>query len=136
MLFFSPFLLLRIFAAAKVTKVTNTILSQLRDSLDSATHILQQQPSMEGIEFLKAKKNKQRFILHMDNSPVHRSKIVQEFIKSHGMIMPPHLPYSPYLSPCDFYLFGLLKNQLIGKTFVSVDELFCWIEEKCLNFIK
>jgi uncharacterized protein YycO len=59
-LFFSPFLLLRIFAAAKVTKVTNTILSQLRDSLDSATHILQQQPSMEGIEFLKAKKNKQK----------------------------------------------------------------------------
>lgn len=39
-----------------MTKVTNTILSQLRDSLDSATHILQQQPSMEGIEFLKAKK--------------------------------------------------------------------------------
>ena len=53
----------------------------------------------------KAKKNKQRFILHMDNSPVHKSKIVQEFIKSHGMIMPPHLPYSPDLSPFDFYLF-------------------------------
>lgn len=38
----------------------------------------------------KAKKHKQRFILHMDNSPVHKSKIVQEFIQSHGMFMPPH----------------------------------------------
>lgn len=42
----------------------------------------------------------------------------------------PTPPYSPDLSPCDFYLFGLLKNQLIGKTFDSVDELLCWIGGK------
>jgi len=44
--------------------------------------------------------------------------------------MPKHPPYSPDISPCDFYLFGYLKNKIIGKTFGTKDELVSWIEEQ------
>ena len=35
----------------------------------------------------------------------------------------PHPPYSPDLSPSDFYLFSPLKSCLIGKTFDSSEQL-------------
>ena len=34
-----------------------------------------------------------------------------------------HAPYSPDMSPCDFYVFGPLKKHLKGKRFNSDDEL-------------
>lgn len=66
----------------------------------------------------------------MDNSPIHKSNLTQSFISSHGLYMPKHPPYSPDISPCDFYLFGYLKNKIIGKTFAAKEELVSWIEEK------
>ncbi|KAA6395731.1 MAG: hypothetical protein EZS28_008743 [Streblomastix strix] len=33
-----------------------------------------------------------------------------------------HPPYSPDLSPCDYYLFGVLKSKLKGMHFTSADE--------------
>lgn len=77
-----------------------------------------------------SKRQKQRFIIHMDNAPVHKSKLTQDFISSNGLYMPKHPPYSPDISPCDFYLFGYLKNKIIGKTFGTKDELVSWIEEQ------
>lgn len=76
----------------------------------------------------KAKQQKQKFIIHMDNSPIHKSKLTQSYIASNGMYMPQHPPYSPDISPCDFFLFGYLKKKIIGKTFTTKEDLVSWIE--------
>jgi hypothetical protein len=40
-----------------------------------------------------------------------------------------HPPYSPDLAPCDFFLFGYVKNCLQGASFQSREELFTAIAE-------
>jgi hypothetical protein len=59
----------------------------------------------------------------MDNSTCHNeSKVVLKFDKHHitGLL---HPPYSPDLSPCDFWLFGMLKGILKDQEFHSRDEI-------------
>jgi hypothetical protein len=34
----------------------------------------------------------------------------------------PHPPYSPDLAPCDFYLFGYVKQRLAGFSFDSAEH--------------
>jgi histone-lysine N-methyltransferase SETMAR len=59
------------------------------------------------------------FWVHMDNSMCHNGgKIVAEFEAKHLNRMP-HPPYSPDLSPCDFWFFGMVKEFLKGKAFTS-----------------
>ena len=43
-------------------------------------------------------------LLH-DNAPAHKSATVQEYLKESGLDVLDHPPYSPDLSPCDFWLF-------------------------------
>lgn len=62
--------------------------------------------------------------IHMDNAPCHNSKATIEEITKYGMIRLPHPPYSPDISPCDFWLFGHLKEYLKGHTFSNEKELF------------
>jgi hypothetical protein len=46
----------------------------------------------------------------MDNSTSHNvSKVASKFEQRHIFRLP-HTPYSPDISPCDFWLFGLLKG--------------------------
>ena len=40
-----------------------------------------------------------------------------------GLSQMPHPAYSPDLAPSDFYLFGRLKNNLLGKEFRTESEL-------------
>ena len=46
-------------------------------------------------------------LLH-DNAPAHKSATVQEYQKESGLDVLEYPPYSPYLSPCDFWLFPIL----------------------------
>ena len=78
----------------------------------------------------KSKRQKQRFIIHMDNSHVYKSKLTQSYITSHGLFMPRHPSYSPDISPCDFFIFGYLKSKIIGKTYATKEDLLLWIEEQ------
>ena len=48
-------------------------------------------------------------LLH-DNAPAHESATVQEYLKESGLDVLDHPPYSPDLSPCDFWLFPRLKK--------------------------
>jgi hypothetical protein len=63
------------------------------------------------------------FWLHMDNSMCHNgSKVVSKFNKHHiTRLQRP--PYLPDLSPCDFWLFGMLKEILKDREFHSHDEI-------------
>ena len=49
-----------------------------------------------------------------DNTPAHKSATVQEYLKESGLDVLDNPPYSPDLSPCDFWLFPRLKEMLAG----------------------
>lgn len=78
--------------------------------------------SKDCIEALKkVKKNliESRFknpILHQDNSPVHTYYESQAYYQLDDWELKDHPPYSPDLSPCDFWLLKLLKKQFRGKS--------------------
>ena len=57
-------------------------------------------------------------LLH-DNAPAHESATVQEYLKESGLDVLDHPPYSPDLSPCDFWLFRRLKEMLAEHRFES-----------------
>ena len=57
-------------------------------------------------------------LLH-DNAPAHESATVQEYLKESGLDVLDHPPYSPDLSPCDFWLFLRLKEMMAGHRFES-----------------
>ena len=56
------------------------------------------------------------FHLH-DNSPVHRAVPVQECLARKQVCVLHHPPYSPDLSPCDYFLLPKLKLPLKGRLF-------------------
>ena len=52
-------------------------------------------------------------LLH-GKAPAHKSATVKEYLKESGLDVLDHPPYSPDLSPCDFWLFPRLKEILAG----------------------
>jgi hypothetical protein len=65
-----------------------------------------------------------RLTVHMDNASPHRSKQTPDCLTSLTLVSAPHPQYSSDLAPSDFYLFGKVKNSLIGKKFASADDFF------------
>ncbi|KAJ4443386.1 hypothetical protein ANN_05054 [Periplaneta americana] len=56
------------------------------------------------------------FLTH-DNAPAHRAIIVKNFLVRHNITALDHPPYSPDLSPPDYFLFPRLKSHLKGRRF-------------------
>lgn len=54
-------------------------------------------------------------MLH-DNSRVHDAEEVENFLKQEGINLIPHPPYSPDLSPCDYWLNDYIKRNLTDQT--------------------
>ena len=61
--------------------------------------------------------------LHHDNAPCHMAISVIEFLAKKGIPVVPQPPYSPDLSPCDFFLFPKLKFHLKGRHFGTVENI-------------
>jgi hypothetical protein len=59
-------------------------------------------------------------LLHHDNAPAHTSLKTTDFVTNKNMVLVPHPPYSPELTPWDFALFPKLKMQLQERRFESV----------------
>lgn len=72
------------------------------------------------------------WILHHDNAPSHTAFIIRDFLIKHQTKTIPQAPYSPDMSPCDFFLFPRLKSSLRGHRFESVEE----IQENSLRTLK
>jgi histone-lysine N-methyltransferase SETMAR len=70
----------------------------------------------------EAHKQKKRFTLHMDNSPIHKSTITRVKVSQIPVHLAPHPPYSPDLAPSAFFLFGSLKTKMIAR-FISQYQL-------------
>ena len=63
------------------------------------------------------------FLLH-DNAAPHKAHCVKQFLADIGVQEINHPPYSPDLSPPDFFLFPKIKRQLAGRRFDTLNELY------------
>ena len=61
-------------------------------------------------------------LLH-DNASSHTCEVVKSFLASEKVKVLNHPPYSPDLSPCDFFLFPRLKKILSGNKYTSRSSL-------------
>lgn len=73
-------------------------------------------------------------LLH-DNAPSHDAKDVENFLAGEGINLMPHPPYSPDLSPCDYWLNDYIKRNLPDQTnesslFQAVSKIVFSIPEK------
>jgi transposase len=72
--------------------------------------------------------NKQKiFILQIDNSPIHKSKVVRAKLSEMPAHLAPHPPYSPDLAPLHFFRCGYLKEKMRTLEFDSAEDLLHWI---------
>lgn len=83
----------------------------------------------------RGRSSKNISLLH-DNATPHVSRKTQETLAQLSVTTIPHPPYSPDLSPCDFFLFGLLKRKLRGRQFRSREELEKEVKQICHREIK
>jgi histone-lysine N-methyltransferase SETMAR len=67
--------------------------------------------------------------LHVDNAKPDTSKMSIQKIEELSFILVPQPPYSPDIAPCDFFLFGYLKQHLDGKRFTSEDQVIAAVME-------
>ena len=63
------------------------------------------------------------WMLHHDNAPCHTAISINEFLAGKNIPVVLQPLYSPDLSPCDFFLFSLLKNHLKGRHFGTMDNI-------------
>ena len=56
-------------------------------------------------------------------TPPHMCEVVNSFLASEKVKVLNHSPYSPDLSPCDFFLFPRLKKMLSGNKYTSRSSL-------------
>jgi histone-lysine N-methyltransferase SETMAR len=59
----------------------------------------------------------------MDNSKCHNAKEITGKLQQKHITRAPHPPYSPDLSPCDFWFFGMVKQKIKDREFCSAQEL-------------
>ena len=59
----------------------------------------------------------------MDFAPAHTSRLVREFLAKNTTVIMPQPPYLPDLASANFLPFPKLKTPMIGKHFVTIEEL-------------
>jgi histone-lysine N-methyltransferase SETMAR len=67
--------------------------------------------------------------VHWDNASPHRAADTKELVEKSKLQLIPQPPYSPDLSPSDFFLFGYVKNQLKGKKSKNPEALLSEIKK-------
>jgi len=65
----------------------------------------------------------QTWQLHHGNAPSHTSVLTHQFLVKNKIVVIPHPPYSPDLTPCDFFLLPEMKLKLIGCRFNTIEEI-------------
>lgn len=95
-------------------------------------------PLEVNVNAAEAKKHRKLFYVHYDNALAPTSQTVKEHLEKSDLTLMPHPAYSPDLSPCDFGLFGTVKDSFAGRSFSSEKDLIEAIEnfffEKPKNF--
>jgi transposase len=78
---------------------------------------------------LQPEDHERKLIVHADNARAHTAQKYRTFCKENGLRLAPHPPYSSHLAPSDFFLFGYVKERLMGMVFPSYEELLDAIGE-------
>ena len=73
------------------------------------------------------------WFLRHDNAPAHTTLSVTRYLASLGGTIVPHPPYSPDLTPCDFFLLPTMKKTLKRKRFAIVEEVKTVSQEALKN---
>ena len=60
-----------------------------------------------------------QWYFHEDNTPVHNSILVTDYLTKMGIKTVPQPPYSPDLASCDFWLFPKLR----GCRYETIEEM-------------
>ncbi|CAH2013435.1 unnamed protein product [Acanthoscelides obtectus] len=63
-----------------------------------------------------------RIILHQDNASSHTAQTTRQYSTEENVELLDHPPYSPDLSPNDFFTLPKIKNRLRGQRFQSPEE--------------
>jgi hypothetical protein len=63
------------------------------------------------------------FFVHLDSSICHNGRKVTDELTNLKLDRVPHPPHSPELNPCDFWLFGILKQKTKDLVFQTVEEI-------------
>lgn len=66
---------------------------------------------------------KSTWVLHHDNAPCHTAISISQFLATKNIPVAPQPPYSPDLSPCDFFLFPRIKIHLKGRHFGTLENI-------------
>ncbi len=79
---------------------------------------------------IQVRRQPHRSVFHMDNAPAHRARCVRDWLEAVEWSRIPHPPYSPDLSPCDFFLFPLLKKRLRGHEYGDLARLTAAVQRE------
>jgi hypothetical protein len=60
---------------------------------------------------------------HTDNSMCHNGRNVTDELEVLRLDRVPHPPHSSDLSPCNFWLFGMLKQNIKDPMFPTIEEI-------------
>ncbi|CAH1991501.1 unnamed protein product [Acanthoscelides obtectus] len=63
-----------------------------------------------------------RIILHQDNASSHTAQKTRQYLTEENVELLDHPPYSPDVSPNDFFTFPKIKSRLSGQRFQSPEE--------------
>jgi transposase len=63
------------------------------------------------------------YFVYMDDSMCHNGCKVIDELDNLKLDRVPHSPYSPDLSPCDFCIFGMLKQAIKDREFHAIEEI-------------
>jgi histone-lysine N-methyltransferase SETMAR len=75
------------------------------------------------------RKGLRSFLVHMDNPMYHNGAKITEKLEKKHIARAPHPPYSSDLGPCDFWLFGILKQKMKERVFQSEEQNLAAITE-------
>lgn len=76
----------------------------------------------EVIDEIRKNNRNRRIILHHDNASSHTAHQTTDYLKEKNIELMSHCPYSPDLSPNDFFLFPNVKQKMRGQRFSSPEE--------------
>ena len=77
-----------------------------------------------------------RFVPHQLNATPHKTKKVNEFLIKKQICVMDYPPYSPDLSPCDYFLFIKLKTAIKGAFYDDVPTIQSIVTQVLKNIPK
>jgi transposase len=113
----TPKVMMALFWNPRGAQVSNALLNESFNADYFVRHILQSIHSLQIVAV--AHKQQKEFILHLDNSSIHKARVAKPKLSQMPIHSAPHPPYSPDLAPSDFFLFGYLKEKILGLEFES-----------------